>query len=375
MTRRLIQVAPGVNPGDAITNEIRIIDQYFRAAPYRDIFSGTEIYAEHIHPTLRDVARPAHLCSPGPDDFVLYHYGIAARITERVRSWTGTRKALIYHNVTPAQYYRPYSLYVAGRLERARRDLRDLRDCFDLIFADSRFNRSELEAFGFTDVRLLPVLFSLDRFSPPLQVGLNGAGPLVEGIERRSSFEILFVGRIAPNKGHADLIKIFYFLQRAEPRARLILAGDVSAHAEAYLSELRTLVRSLNLQDSVEFTGFVTDEALAAHYRQADVFVSASAHEGFCVPLLEAMRCDLPVVAYASVHSAVAETMADAGVLFDRLDYPVVAELVLSLLHDDELRRGVIERQRERVRLHNNQSIFEQHLYGVLKEYMSEVVL
>ncbi|MEQ9366576.1 MAG: hypothetical protein RIF32_20215, partial [Leptospirales bacterium] len=147
--RRLVQLAPGVNPGDAITNEIRIIDRYFQSAPFHELFSDTAVFAEHIHESLTDFAQPASRYNPRPGDFVLYHYGIAARITERVRSWSEVQRALIYHNITPAEYYRPYSLYVAGRLERARRDLRGLRDSFDLVFADSRFNGAELAAFGF----------------------------------------------------------------------------------------------------------------------------------------------------------------------------------------------------------------------------------
>lgn len=360
MTRRLIQVAPGVNPGDAITNEIRIIDRYFCAAPFNDLVDATEVYAEHIHSDLRDFARPAKLCRPAPGDLVIYHYGIAARITESVRAWRCAARVLVYHNITPAYFYRPYSLYVAGRLERARRELRELRNCFDLVLADSQFNRAELEACGFADVRVMPVLFTPPQFSdrrPPARAG--------------SAPRMLFVGRIAPNKGHADLIKILYYVRMQSPGAKLVLAGAVAAHAELYLAELQALARSLDVADAVEFTGFVADEELARLYREADVFVSASAHEGFCVPLLEAMGYDLPVIAYRSAHSAVAETMAGAGVLFDRLDYPRVAEVIQSLVNDDELRAGVIARQRERIQRHDNRKIFERDLYDALKSTLS----
>ncbi|MCR9142346.1 MAG: glycosyltransferase family 4 protein [bacterium] len=374
MARRLIQVAPGVNPGDAITNEIRIIDRYFRSPPFHDLFVDTAVFAEHIHASLADFAQPAHRYRPLPGDFVLYHYGIAARITEQVRLWHGVSKALIYHNITPAEYYRPYSLYVAARLERARRDLRGLRDCFDLVFADSRFNGAELAALGYQNVRLLPVLFE-NGLIPRDRVnggnrddGAAGAEASPRESDSARNLRILFVGRIAPNKGHADLIKIFYYIRRQEPRARLILAGEVGAHSESYREELERLVRGLDLSDSVEFTGFVSDERLAELYGVSDVFLSASAHEGFCVPLLEAMRSDLPVVAYASPHSAVGETMSEAGVVFRRMEHPAVAELVLRLLYDADLRQSIVIGQRERVGAHDNRRIFERNLYAPLRE-------
>ncbi len=388
MKRRLVQIAPGVNPGDAITNEIRIIADLFRRPPCDDLFSETAVYAEHIHPSLLHFAGPAHSYVPQPGDFILYHYGIAARISERIRSWSGVQRALIYHNVTPAEYYRPYSLYVAGRLERARRDLRRLRDDFDLAFADSRFNAEELEAFGYSGVRVLPVLFpvaqspySNGRISGDATASnravhqTNGKAVRSRDLDDSDQSNILFVGRIAPNKGHVDLIKIFYYLHKLEPRARLILAGDVATHARSYREELDCLVRSLDLSESVEFTGFVSDARLAELYGQARLFCSASAHEGFCVPLLEAMRYDVPVLAYASPHSAVGETLRGAGVEYHRIRHPAVAEMALTLLRDGPLRRGVVERQRLRIRSHINREIFETKLYAVVRDHLRKAAV
>ncbi|MEQ9364206.1 MAG: glycosyltransferase, partial [Leptospirales bacterium] len=142
----------------------------------------------------------------------------------------------------------------------------------------------------------------------------------------------------------------------------------VAPHSEAYREELERLARSLGLSACVEFTGFVSDAELARLYRESDVFLAASAHEGFCVPLLEAMRYDLPVVAYAAPHSAVAETMAQAGIVFYRMEHPAVAEMLLRVLRDQGLRKGIIEKQRERIRSHENRAIFEDNLYAALKE-------
>jgi glycosyltransferase involved in cell wall biosynthesis len=376
MGRRLIQLAPGLNPGDAISNEISIIDRLFRDPAFPRLFDSTHIYADHISPDLDFAAAPALDCLPEEGDLLIYHYGIATRISEQIPRWPGV-KALIYHNVTPAEYYRPYSLYVAGRLERARRDLRLLRGYFDVSFADSDFNGAELEALGFENVRLLPVLFGPAFPDAGL---LPEEGPMGVANESRAVTQVrhapraydaprlLFVGRVAPNKGHANLIKILYYLRRVWPGARLVIAGGLAAHARLYLEELRALVRYLDLEECVHFTGFLSGAELERHYREANVFVSASEHEGFCVPLLEAMFRNLPVLAYASEHSAAGETMQGAGAVFYRMDHARVAELIVRICRDGDLRERLLRGQRLRVERHDNRRIFAEQLYPAVRD-------
>src|SRR5207248_9656296 len=154
-------------------------------------------------------------------------------------------------------------------------------------------------------------------------------------------------GRLAPNKAQHDLIKALAAYRRLyDPRARLHLVGTSSS--ESYRTALVAYADALDLVDAVEFTGSVSDGELAAHYRAADVFVCVSEHEGFCVPLLEAMHHRVPIVAYSA--AAVPETVGDAGVLLDAKDAYTVATAVHRVVTDNELRAQLIEAGIERLR-------------------------
>src|SRR5207248_3376126 len=146
-------------------------------------------------------------------------------------------------------------------------------------------------------------------------------------------------GRLAPNKAQHDLIKALAAYRRLyDPRARLHLVGTSSS--ESYRTALVAYADALDLVDAVEFTGSVSDGELAAHYRAADVFVCVSEHEGFCVPLLEAMHHRLPIVAYAA--AAVPETLGDGGLLLNSKDPYTVAAAVQRVVSDADLRAQLV---------------------------------
>jgi glycosyltransferase involved in cell wall biosynthesis len=149
----------------------------------------------------------------------------------------------------------------------------------------------------------------------------------------------LFVGRLAPNKAQHDLLKALSVYRRVfDPEARLRLVGGSSSHA--YATALVDFITALQLEDAVELCGEVTDAELAAHYRAADVFVSASDHEGFCIPLLEAMHHRLPIVAYGS--SAIPETLGGAGLCLASKEPTVLAAAIHRVAHDRVLREALV---------------------------------
>jgi glycosyltransferase involved in cell wall biosynthesis len=206
----------------------------------------------------------------------------------------------------------------------------------------SEFNRAELEAAGFRRTGVLPVPLDLDTFAA------GGRSASVRRLYADGRPNILFVGRIIPNKKIEDLLRVFAVYQRSiEPASRLLLVGDHWGY-EPYLLRLQELARALVLEDVV-FTGQVEDEELRAYYAASAVYVSMSEHEGFCVPLLEAMAFGLPVAAYDA--GAVAETLGGAGVLLHDKRPEVVAELLHRLVTDDTLRRSVLAGQERRLGL------------------------
>ncbi|HLI55590.1 MAG TPA: glycosyltransferase, partial [Actinomycetota bacterium] len=181
-----------------------------------------------------------------------------------------------------------------------------------------------------------PIIIDFSRFGGPSDRRV--AGRLARAKEAGGA-HWLYVGRVAPNKCHHNLIGAFAVYRAIfDPQARLSLVGG--ATSEEYWDALEALCRELELRGSVEFTDTVPPGVLYAHYRSADVFVSMSEHEGFGVPLLESMQFGVPVVAYAA--AAVPETVGDAGVLLESNDPVVVAEAVNRVLSDRALRSGLV---------------------------------
>ncbi len=348
MKYRIVQVTAGCTPGDAITGEVEYLHRGFRAAPARELFGSSIVTARHIAPGLNFPARDLESFEPKNGDVILYHHSIASQLPEAILKGNHPR-FLIYHNITPDEYFRPYNSTIAAHLAAGRAELREYVHRFDGFFADSSFNARELKELGCSAVRVKPVLFESGDMAvaPGRREARDGGGA-----------NVLFVGRIVPNKGYGDLIKIFHFLKRILPDARLTLAGAIFPGTELYLEELRRLIRYLDLEESVEITGYLERGELLERYRRADLFLCASHHEGFCVPLLEAMLHGVPVLAYAHDESAAEETLGGAGAIFRRMEHASVAEAAAAILRNDDLAREMIQGQRERLERIRPEEIF-----------------
>jgi glycosyltransferase involved in cell wall biosynthesis len=238
-----------------------------------------------------------------------------------------------YHNITPASLFAPWEPHVGVELQAGRRQLADLAPLTELAIAVSSFNERELHAAGYGRTAVVPVLLDTATFERERDDGA------VERL-RAPGATWLFVGRLAPNKAQHDLLKALSVYRRVfDPDARLRLVGGSSSLA--YATAVEAYVKALQLEDAVELLGEVSHAELAAHYRAADVFVSASDHEGFCIPLLEAMHHRLPIVAYGS--SAIPETLGGAGVCLASKEPTVFATAVHHVLVDPVLRAELVE--------------------------------
>ena len=249
---------------------------------------------------------------------------------------------LQYHNITPAAFFAPYDPGLFRLAALGRQELRTLVGRVDLALGDSEFNRQELEAMGFAPTGVMPIAVDTER--------ITGAPrrPALEKILGDGLINILFVGRIVPNKRIEDHIRLAEMYKRyVDSYYRFIFVGRYDA-LPRYYAQVRALISEFQmLPDRFWFTGPVPDEDLAAFYRWADVYVSLSEHEGFCVPLLEAMAADVPVLAYAA--GAVPETLGGAGVLFAPKDLEFAAEMLGTLVYDHAVRASVLEGQRRRL--------------------------
>jgi glycosyltransferase involved in cell wall biosynthesis len=237
-----------------------------------------------------------------------------------------------YHNITPASLFGPWEPHVGVELDAGRRQMKSLAPRTRFAIADSTYNEAELQGWGYGATAVVPIL--LDTATFERSVDQRTLDRL-----RHTGTVWLFVGRIAPNKAQHDLIKAFSVYRQAyDPNARLRLVGGSSSHA--YWTALSDYVSALELGPYVDLCGDVPDGVLAAHYRAADVYVSASDHEGFGVPLLEAMHHRLPVIAYGS--TAVPETVGSGGLVLADKEPATMAAAVHRVMSDPALRDALV---------------------------------
>jgi glycosyltransferase involved in cell wall biosynthesis len=323
--------------GDAVTSLALALRRELLAA------GPSEVFAVHVDPALGGEVRPVSEFGRNGEgaDLLVYHASIG---NETMAAFLETRSEpilLAYHNISPPGPFRAYDAGFAELLELGREHLAALAGRVRAAVADSAFNAAELVELGYPEVTTVPVPldpYRLARLEPDAGTAAALAGlpgPVVA-----------FVGQLLPHKRVEWLIGAFHVLATyLEPEATLLVAG--APRLPAYAAALGEFVRELNLA-GVHLLGAVSDAALAALYRRADVFVTASEHEGFCVPLLEAMAFDVPVVARR--FAAVPETLGGAGLLLDPDDGPeAAAEAVVLATEDLTARRALVEAGRRRL--------------------------
>jgi len=330
--------------GDAVGDAARQMRDRLRALGHR-----SDIYALTIDDDMADEAVPFSASGARDGDVTILHFAIASPLTQAFAALPRGR-VLHYHNVTPAKFFAPYDPAVFRIARLARQELAWLAGRTDLALGVSEYNRQELETVGFRDTGVLPLALDLDRLVnarpvPTLQQWLN------DGLTN-----FLFVGRMAPNKKIEDIIRLAEHYKRyIDSHYRFIFVGRYDGMPR-YYNMLRALIAELGWQgDRFLFTGPVPDDELATYYRAASVYISMSEHEGFCVPLVEAMAADLPVLAYSS--AAIPDTLGGAGVQFSPKHFEVVAELLGILAFDDQVRARVIDGQRRRLRAFSGEHV------------------
>lgn len=330
------QILAGYADGDAISNQAILLRDIFRRWGHpSDIF----VDVERVSPSLRADCRPLCEYAGQPDAICLHHYGIASPAADLFCA-SGARKILVYHNITPARYFNGVDDAVAAQLTAARATLPDIAARVEAVWTVSQFNAGELQAAGIRGVKVLPLIYTPApaRIQADWRVLAKFAGFLKT---------ILFVGRIAPNKRVEDLIRAFAWYHRAiNPYSRLVIVGSPRS-APRYFTMLRMLVGDLDLPN-VCFEGFASSAGMLAYYQMADLYVSTSEHEGYCLPLVEAMDHGLPVIARAV--GGTPEAMDDAGVLYEDLTPAELGALFDHVLTDQALHAEIMASQQNRIR-------------------------
>ncbi len=333
---RVHQWVPAAHRGDAIGDSARRVRDFLRAMGH-----DSEVFALAIDDDLRHDVRPFSDPAAKRGDVTIFHFALPSPMSAAFASLSHGR-VLQYHNVTPARFFAPYAPSLFRLASIARTELASLVSATDLALGDSAYNRQELDELGFSRTGIMPIAVDTDRLTmAPRQ-------PVLEEILDDGLVNFLFVGRIAPNKRIEDHIRLAEQYKRyVDAYYRFIFVGRYDVVPQYYAAIRALLAEYQMLEDRFIFTGPVPDAELAAYYRASSVYISLSEHEGFCVPLVEAMAMDVPVLAYSA--AAVPDTLGGAGVQFAPKDLEYAAELLGMLAFEESPRDQVLAGQRRRL--------------------------
>jgi L-malate glycosyltransferase len=320
--------------GDAVSNDAKA-----KWDLLRELGVSGGLYAAVRDSYFQGIAQPLEAHRASTDELIVFHYSGWSEAAEHVLGLLGARLLLVWHNITPSEWFAGLNPHAEHDTHVGRARLADFLPKTAYAVADSEYSRRELVALGFPETAVVPILVDFD--GPKVRLARAPARP--QGDEVR----VLTVGRLAPNKRVEDTLALFrHYRLAVNPRSRLTVLGPpIEGPYPTWLSHLPS---RLGIGSAVEFTGHVSDEDVARHYAWADAYVTMSEHEGFCVPVLEAMAAGVPVLAFDS--TAVPYTAGDAAVLMRRKEPRVAAELLDQLVHDTPLRRRLIAKGRERVK-------------------------
>lgn len=336
---RIHQLVPSMAPGDATSNHVLEIDKRLSKWGFE-----SHIYAQHINPKLQSHIRPLAEIRPfltHKDDLLIFHYNLF-HFSSHLFQTAQCRRILIYHNITPAHFFTGWDKNNENNCRLGRMSLQRLQQC-DLAVGDSDFNRQELVDVGFDAAKtaVVPIFLPVDEWNAtPTDAALQ------KRLNKSQTTNWLTVGRVAPNKALEEVIRLFHvYKNQINSDAHLYLVGSQSVRT--YFQELKNLVNALDLTACVTFPGRVSNSQLKTYYQNTHLFVSASYHEGFCVPLIESMFFGVPILARNT--TAIPETLGSSGILFNKFGYLEAAEAAHLMITDSALRNQIIATQKQRL--------------------------
>ncbi|MFH1039037.1 MAG: glycosyltransferase family 4 protein [PVC group bacterium] len=329
------QLVPVVETEDAIGNYALNLQDFLRE---KGLDSRIFVYETRAGDAAGTLPCREHRRFSSPDQILIFHTAIGSPLADYfVRC--PDKKIIIHHNITPARFFAPWDREVAYLAHQARRQLEAMAGTVSAAMADSPFNARELVELGYPEPEVIPLIFDWKRLNGPIDESIPAG-------YRDGRTNLLFVGRIAPNKKQEDLIRIFYYYRKYfNPASRLFLVGE-DRQFPLYTRALRKLAADLDLRDVV-FTGKVSAAALRSYYRLSALFLCMSEHEGLGVPLVESLFYRIPVVAFEA--GAVPSTLSGAGVLVTEKRPVEIAALVHRILTGDLLREKILAAQTRRL--------------------------
>jgi glycosyltransferase involved in cell wall biosynthesis len=358
---RIAILTPAITSADAVSNDVLGMRAVLQKRGHE-----VQLFAEDWSLSERQVQHHLAINSflQSPSDVLIYHHSIGWDAGVDLLQEASCRTIIKYHNVTPAEFFNGISPHYQDLCMRGRAQLQMIaRAGHDLYLAASAYNLDELRAAGTSGsyAFVVPPFNNADR--------LHSTEPDLDIVDQYTdgTTNLLMVGGVRPNKGHVALIEAFatYFYQ-FDCNSRLFIVGPEGPAFEAYSKSIREMAELLCVDLSIIFTGEVSESALKAYYLVSNAFLMTSEHEGFGVPLVEAMAMKLPIVAYEC--AAIAETVGNAGLVWPERDPLLMAESVDHLVRNETaaVALGLAGRQRYEKQF-SNQSIEAQFL-GALQQ-------
>ena len=319
--------------GDAIGNEALEIRNFLRSRGHQ-----SEIFALFYHPKYADqiINYLEYDRYSNADNIIIFHFSIGSPVTKKfLRS--PDKKVIIYHNITPYEFFLDYHRVLAKDCYKGRVELKNLVGKVDLALGDSAYNEKELKEVGFLNTGVLPLVMNFEKFE-------KETVPILKELFDDGKTNILFVGRIIPNKMVEDVIKTFYlYQQHFNANSRLFIVGEYRGF-ERYHSAIQNLVTQLKVKN-VHFTGHIPDDELISYFKLSHLYLHMSEHEGFCAPVPESFYLNIPVVAFNA--GALEETMNNGGILVNKKDLLRVAALIDNILTDSLLKEKILRSQQK----------------------------
>jgi glycosyltransferase involved in cell wall biosynthesis len=319
--------------GDAIGNEALEIREYLRGQGYE-----SNIFALHYHPRYAGqiINYLEYDGFSSPDNIVIFHFSIGSPVTRKFLR-VPDKKVIIYHNITPYEFFLDYHRILAKDCYKGRVEFKTLVGKVDLALGDSKYNEQEMRDLGFERTGVLPLVMNFSKFEAPVV-------PILKELFDDGKTNILYVGRIIPNKRIEDVLKIFHLYQTYfNPDSRLFCIGEYRGF-ERYLTALQQMASVLKSRN-VHFSGHVPEEELISYYKLSHVYLHMSEHEGFCAPVPESFHLNIPVVAFDG--GAVRETMGQGGILVTRKKLLKIAAMIDRIQSDPTLKQQVIASQQK----------------------------
>lgn len=357
---RIIQLVSSLNFGDAVGNDAFAIKHMLEGAGY-----ATAIFTFAVHPKIKEenVYNIDLLPELTEDDIIIYHYASEDGFQKLIEE-TAAKVVLRYHNVTPPEFFHGYDEKAETITRKGLAQIKSMRDAIDYGMVDSEQNKKDLEQMGYEcPISVVSILIPFKDYEqqPDLDV-VNGYSD--------GNTNIVFVGRIVPNKKFEDVIACFAaYKKKYDPAARLFLVGNYQ-ETDAYYQHLQEYIKECGVENVI-FPGHIAFRTILAYYKIADLFLCMSEHEGFCVPLVEAMFFETPIVAYAS--TAIPGTLGGSGVLVETKEPETVAETMNHMMQDAEYRSEILKKQDARLKDFAYESIRGQILDEIEKVQRSKI--